>query len=165
MIFVCIKDSILLNSFYLFSFESDKQTLSRIPILQSLNGKSEPITLLDWILQKDTQNSLDELYCLDELNYFDQEKLDKLKADIEKTLQKCNNSEYKEIHGLENRLAALDKIMFDAKKVFDKQGILTKGLTQNHSRMSDLRDLSILPDLCHSHKEQLEMMLKQVCII
>lgn len=116
---------------------------------------------MDWILRKDTQNSLDELYCLDELNHFDQKKLDDLKDSIDATLKKCDNSEMKEIRGLENRLAALDKMMFDAKKVFDKQGILTKGLTQNQSRMTDLRDPSILPDLCHSHKEQLEVMLKQ----
>ncbi|KAH9401113.1 Autophagy- protein 11 [Tyrophagus putrescentiae] len=146
------------------SFESDKQTLARIPILKSLYAKGDhdsPMTLLDWIQLKDTKNSLDELYCLDELHTFDAEKLKELKSSIDSTIGECANSDMKEIRGLENRLAALDKLMFDAKKLFENQGILTKSFRQNSSRASEFRDISILPDLCDSQKEPLETMLKQ----
>lgn len=150
--------------FLCFSFESDKQTLARIPILKSLYAKGDhdsPMTLLDWIQLKDTKNSLDELYCLDELHTFDAEKLKELKSSIDSTIGECANSDMKEIRGLENRLAALDKLMFDAKKLFENQGILTKSFRQNSSRASEFRDISILPDLCDSQKEPLETMLKQ----
>ena len=119
------------------------------------------MTLLDWIQLKDTKNSLDELYCLDELHTFDAEKLKELKSSIDSTIGECANSDMKEIRGLENRLAALDKLMFDAKKLFENQGILTKSFRQNSSRASEFRDISILPDLCDSQKEPLETMLKQ----
>ena len=152
--------------YFFLSFEEDKKILSKIPILKGLYPKNESyntLTLLQWILQKDNENSLDELYCYEELQQCDQESLDSLKQEIEATLKSCYNSDMKEIKGLDNRLHLLDKYMHEAKKFFEKQNILMKGFSQNQTRLSDCKDPSILPDLCQNHKEQLQSMLDIHC--
>lgn len=149
---------------YLFfhSFEDDKDILSKIPILKGLFPMSESyhkLSLLEWILQKDKGNSLDDLYCLEELQQYDQDKLETLLEEVDFSLKSCEKSDMKEIKGLDLRLQTLDKMMHEARKYFDKQNILMKGFSQNHTRLTDCRDMSILPDLCQTHQEQLKTML------
>ncbi|KAH9515961.1 Autophagy- protein 11 [Dermatophagoides farinae] len=146
------------------NFKADKEILAKIPILHSLIPKMDDsqycqISLLDWILQKDSHNVLDVLFCMEELNEYDEEKLGNLRSDVNSVLSECNNSDMKEIKGLTQRLSALEQFIRAAKKNYEKQGILTKGFKQNQSRISDLKDPSILPDLCQNHSEQLQTML------
>lgn len=152
---------------FLECFENDKQLLSRIPLLKSLcsennpdlkSDSSEELALLDWI-NCGKEDALNDVYCFDELNHFDQEKLDDLRMNFNSTLKKCENDQNIVIKGLEDRLFALDKLMMEAKNIFDKQGILAKSFTQTQTRMMNINDPSILPDLCSNMQEQLDMML------
>ncbi|XP_075678502.1 autophagy-related 17 [Dermatophagoides pteronyssinus] len=151
------------------NFKTDKELLGKIPILNSLismktmddssHSTNYQLSLLDWIQQKDNHNILDELFCMEELNDYNDEKLENLRTDISNVLGECNNMDMKEIKGLTQRLSALEQFIRTAKKNFEKQGILTEGFKQNQSRISDLQDPTILPDLCQNHSEQLQTML------
>ncbi|KPM06134.1 Synaptonemal complex protein 1-like protein [Sarcoptes scabiei] len=145
------------------NFNQDKKILSKMPLLKCLISKSEnleEVSLLEWIIKKDSHNSLDEINCLEELEEYDEDRLSKIKINVASILTRSTNSDMKEIKGLEQRLSALEKLICEAKNIFEIQGILTKSFNQNKTRISDLRDVSILPDLCHNHKEQLQLMLK-----
>lgn len=129
--------------------------------MKCLVRKSEidsEITLLNWILKKDSKNSIDELYCLTELEEYTSENLERIKEGVQNMLQECDNCEMKEIRGLEQRLAALDKIKFEIKKTIEFQEFYKENINQNKTRIKDLRDPSILPDLCENHHEQLQSM-------
>jgi RB1-inducible coiled-coil protein 1 len=147
------------------------KVLAKIPILPALisneqNSNSSDdyvaISLLEWISQKDNQNSLEQVaeHCSRGLEQFDLQQLSKVKAEVEEILDSCNNSNMKEVKGLEERLYGLEKLMCEAKKIVDEQRDLAQAFYQNQTRASNLRDPSILPDLCASHKQQLEVMLK-----
>jgi RB1-inducible coiled-coil protein 1 len=147
------------------------KVLAKIPILPALisneqNSNSSDdfvaISLLEWISQKDNQNSLEQVaeHCSRGLEQFDLQQLSKIKAEVEEVLDSCNNSNMKEVKGLEERLYGLEKLMCEAKKIVDEQRDLAQAFYQNQTRASNLRDPSILPDLCASHKQQLEVMLK-----
>ena len=149
------------------------KTLAKIPILENLlpnssNSNEESaeekssITLLEWISRKDTQNSLEKVAqdCCRGLEQFDLEQLSKIKSEVETVLESCNQSSMKEVKGLEERLYGLEKLMCEAKKIVEEQRDLAQAFYQNQTRASNLRDPSILPDLCASHQQQLQVMLK-----
>lgn len=50
--------------------------------------------------------------------------------------------------------------MNEAKKIVQEQSELAQGFHQNKSRVSNLNDVSVLPDLCLSHQRQLSVMLE-----
>ncbi|KAK7099647.1 RB1-inducible coiled-coil protein 1-like isoform X2 [Littorina saxatilis] len=69
-------------------------------------------------------------------------------------------SEMKSIRGLEERLYGLDKLVQSAKTTMDGQDNMTKGFELNWGRLQkDVKDTSILPDLCTSHRSQMKEML------
>ncbi|CAG2107822.1 unnamed protein product [Medioppia subpectinata] len=173
------------------NFDEDIKTLSEIPILHNLmtsvntnetnDQNKESTSLLEWISQRDNQNSLDQLsqhcewisqrdnqnsldqlsqHCGQGLEQFDSEQLLRVKDEVKEVMDSCNQSNMKEVKGLEERLYGLEKLMCESKKIVDEQRDLAQAFYQNQARASNLRDPSILPDLCASHQQQLQVMLK-----
>ncbi|KAJ8306226.1 hypothetical protein KUTeg_016771, partial [Tegillarca granosa] len=152
------------------------QLLSKIPVLQCLlqqssnfsnkssssSGSSESgKSLLDWISSQDPQHSLQDMIdqCLKATEQLDQSVLETLTSEVQETFKQVHNPSMKEVKGLEDRLYGLDQIMSGAKNVVREQSDMAQGFVQNQNRVSNLRDKSILPDLCSSHKKQLVVMV------
>lgn len=98
--------------------------------------------------------------CTRELEVFDKNIMETLKEEIEKTVESACREDMKEIKGLEERLRGLDSLMHDARKFLQEQSDLAQSFQANQARASNLGDLSILPDLCASHRNQLIVMQK-----
>ena len=64
----------------------------------------------------------------------------------------------KEIRGLGDRLSGLEQLLLEAKRLVQEQHDLAQAFLHNQQRASGLKDTSILPDLCASHKQQLAVM-------
>nr|CAD7195119.1 unnamed protein product [Timema douglasi] len=90
---------------------------------------------------------------------FDERVMDGLKSEVEQVLSAANKTGMKEIKGLEERLFGLEQLMFETKTIVQEQGDLAQSFLQNQTRANNLGDPSILPDLCASHRRQLQVML------
>ncbi|XP_041357355.1 RB1-inducible coiled-coil protein 1-like isoform X2 [Gigantopelta aegis] len=125
------------------------------------DGTDHTTTLFEWISSQDPHHSLNEMVeqCVRATEQFDEKILDTLKSEVQQTVEAVNNPSMKEVKGLEDRLYGLDQFMSGAKKLVKEQLDMATGFIQNQSRLSNLRDKSILPDLCDSHKKQLQVML------
>nr|CAD7399452.1 unnamed protein product [Timema cristinae] len=121
----------------------------------------DPVTLLQWISAKDNQSSLQQVaeHCMRGLEQFDERVMDGLKSEVEQVLSAANKTGMKEIKGLEERLFGLEQLMFETKAIVQEQGDLAQSFLQNQTRANNLGDPSILPDLCASHRRQLQVML------
>nr|CAD7571113.1 unnamed protein product [Timema californicum] len=93
------------------------------------------------------------------LEQFDERVMDGLKSEVEQVLSAANKTGMKEIKGLEERLFGLEQLMFETKTIVQEQGDLAQSFLQNQTRANNLGDPSILPDLCASHRRQLQVML------
>ncbi|XP_076463339.1 RB1-inducible coiled-coil protein 1-like [Babylonia areolata] len=69
------------------------------------------------------------------------------------------NPEYRCIRGIEDRLFGLDKLTNNAKAIVDMQRTTREGFKSNWSRLENEKDPSILPDLCTSHRRQVQEVL------
>lgn len=120
------------------------------------------VTLLMWISTADNQSSLEQVaeQAQRGLEQFDEKVLEVLKKEIATALTTANNSEMKEIKGLEERLFGLEQLMVETKKTVQEQTDLAQALQQNQTRATSLNDPSVLPDLCNSHRKQLLLMLQ-----
>lgn len=108
--------------------------------------------------------------------------------EIQNVIIKSEKKELKEIKGLSDRLCGLEQLMVEAKMHFQSQANSAKSFQQvsfffkqfnnkklrfsvyiqNQTRYGNLKDPSILPDLCVFHKNQLILMLDnhtQICDI
>lgn len=167
------------------TFDEDLHVLSKIPVLPALldeedsghgsNGVStdgsrpsssmltgaKNKTLLDWINQAGN-NSLEQVAdsCYRSLEQLDQQLVETVDQKIASSLEGANNSQMKEIRGLGDRLSGLEQLLLDAKKKVNEQQDLAAAFLQNQARASGLRDNSILPDLCASHRQQLLVMIR-----
>nr|CAD7437975.1 unnamed protein product [Timema bartmani] len=121
----------------------------------------DPVTLLQWISAKDNQSSLQQVaeHCMRGLEQFDERVMDGLKSEVEQVLSAANKTGMKEIKGLEERLFGLEQLMFETKAIVQEQSDLAQSFLQNQTRANNLGDPSILPDLCASHRRQLQVML------
>lgn len=164
----------------LHSFADTLSLLGKIPVMPSLleargshsgdsgvsassKDPSQPsISLLEWISSKDNQRSLDQLaeLCLKGLAQFNTDILNTIEQDVNATLEAVNNQNMKEVKGLGDRLFGLEQLMSEAKKIVQEQADMAQSFLQNQTRASHLRDTSVLPDLCNSHRKQLLVMLK-----
>ena len=54
--------------------------------------------------------------------------------------------------------SSLELLLLEAKRLVQEQQKLAAAFVQNQQRASGLRDNSILPDLCASHRQQLNVM-------
>lgn len=165
------------------NFNVDLGTLAKIPILPALREQAEGLlspdeqpsqsvkeseiredvfSLLRWISAKDNQSSLEQVaeQCSRGLEQFDEKVMESLKADVNAAIDNANKQDMKEIKGLGERLFALEQLMAQTKKLVLDQGELAQGFLQNRSRANNLGDASVLPDLCMSHRRQLQVMLQ-----
>ncbi|XP_046746748.1 RB1-inducible coiled-coil protein 1 isoform X2 [Diprion similis] len=122
----------------------------------------QDLSLLRWISAKDNQSSLEQVaeQCSRGLEQFDERVMESLKSEVNSAIEAANKQDMKEIKGLGERLYGLEQLMFEAKKLVQEQGDLAQAFLQNQNRASNLGDASILPDLCASHKRQLQVMLQ-----
>ena len=94
--------------------------------------------------------------CYRSLERLDEELYSQLAHMVEKTLGAADTREMKEVKGMSDRLSGMDKIMMEVKKLMQEQNDLCVALVSNKNRSVGLRDTSILPDLCDSHRKQVE---------
>lgn len=161
------------------TFDEDLHTLSKIPVLPALVSGFEPqdsghegsrpascqgknkISLLEWI-QQGTNHSLEQVAdsCYRSLEQLDSIMLETIEGKVSSCVEGANNNQMKEIRGLGDRLSGLEQLLLDAKKKVVEQTDLGAAFSQNQARASNLRDPSILPDLCASHRQQLLVMAR-----
>ncbi|XP_046839067.1 RB1-inducible coiled-coil protein 1-like [Xenia sp. Carnegie-2017] len=151
------------------SFPTIIDQLSRLPVFECLindeikssssnNGK---FSLLDWINAQDERNSLNDTVkqCEDALAQFENSSLLEIQKDRVQVLGDVSNTNMKEIGGLEERLAMLEKLKEKACAFSEEQADMAKGFFQNQMRAQNIGDPSVLPDLCSSHQAQLSLMM------
>nr|CAH7722813.1 unnamed protein product [Callosobruchus chinensis] len=167
---------------FLKYFHSDLEVLQRIPVLsvlleldkQNLEGSKtseenlnmdeistgKEMTLFEWISTADSKNTMDQLYehCAKGLETFNGKAFETLKGEIAAILLESDNNKMKEVKGLGERLFGLENLIVQVKKLVKHQGELAQSFLNNQSRASNTKDPSVLPDLCMSHKQQLQMM-------
>ncbi|XP_056148709.1 RB1-inducible coiled-coil protein 1 [Lampris incognitus] len=119
------------------------------------------VTLLDWINVQDRPNDVESVVrkCFDSINRLDPRIIQPFLADCRDTISKLDNQNMKAIKGLEDRLYALDQMIASCKKLVNEQKELAQGFLANQKRAENLKDTSVLPDLCLSHANQLMIML------
>ena len=159
------------------NFDEDIAVLHRIPVFPALlNPKINPemsmvsstsfssdsVSLLEWINTKGSPQSLQQVAegCYRSLQKLDQDLLEELKGKVNTASDGAQNQQMKEIRGLGDRLAGLEQLLIEAQKLVKEQQELAAAFLQNQQRASGLRDVSILPDLCASHRQQLLVMRK-----
>ncbi|XP_069548240.1 RB1-inducible coiled-coil protein 1 isoform X1 [Brachyistius frenatus] len=125
------------------------------------NPPSFNVTLLDWINVQDRPNDVESVVrkCFDSINRLDPRIIQPFLADCRDTIAKLDNQNMKAIKGLEDRLYALDQMIASCKKLVNEQKELAQGFLANQKRAENLKDTSVLPDLCLSHTNQLMIML------
>lgn len=119
------------------------------------------VTLLDWINVQDRPNDVEAVVrkCFDSINRLDPRIIQPFLSDCRETITKLDNQNMKAIKGLEDRLYALDQMIASCKKLVNEQKELAQGFLANQKRAENLKDTSVLPDLCLSHANQLMIML------
>lgn len=163
------------------NFDEDLAVLHRIPVFPSLleaeagdrsmvgsvildpdRGDEGGLTLLGWIQTRGSPQPLEEIAerCYRALGSLTAQSLEELEADVAAAVEASLNENMKEIKGVGDRLQRLEKLLLSAKKTCREQRDLGQAFAQNQARSSGLRDASILPDLCASHREQLRVMTK-----
>ncbi len=164
------------------TFDEDIAVLHQIPVFPSLlktNANPEmsmanshflaaaaydsEVSLLEWINARGSNNmSLEKVAdgCYRSLQNLDQESLDELRTEVVKAIEDSKNDQMKEIGGLGERLSGLEQLHTEAKRLVKEQQDLAAAFVQNQQRASNIRDASILPDLCASHRQQLMVMVK-----
>ncbi|XP_044522248.1 RB1-inducible coiled-coil protein 1 [Gracilinanus agilis] len=119
------------------------------------------VSLLDWINVQDRPNDVESLVrkCFDSMNRLDPRFIQPFLADCRQTVAKLDNQNMKAIKGLEDRLYALDQMIASCSRLVNEQKELAQGFLANQKRAENLKDTSVLPDLCLSHANQLMIML------
>ncbi|XP_061550163.1 RB1-inducible coiled-coil protein 1 isoform X1 [Phycodurus eques] len=133
--------------------DEDIPTLGHVPQFN--------VTLLDWINVQDRPNDVESVVrkCFESINRLDPRIIQPFLADCRDTIAKLDNQNMKAIKGLEDRLYALDQMIASCKKLVNEQKELAQGFLANQKRAENLKDTSVLPDLCLSHTNQLMIML------
>uniref|UniRef100_A0A8D0BWF7 RB1-inducible coiled-coil protein 1 n=1 Tax=Salvator merianae TaxID=96440 RepID=A0A8D0BWF7_SALMN len=119
------------------------------------------VSLLDWINVQDRPNDVESLVrkCFDSMSRLDPRIIQPFLADCRQTIAKLDNQNMKAIKGLEDRLYALDQMIASCSRLVNEQKELAQGFLANQKRAENLKDTSVLPDLCLSHANQLMIML------
>ena len=74
--------------------------------------------------------------------------------------ESLDNTNMKEIKGLDERLAGLQQILQNVQTLTQSQADMAQGFQKNQVRALNIGDPSVLPDLCTSHQKQLMMLTK-----
>ncbi|NXI49804.1 RBCC1 protein, partial [Chloroceryle aenea] len=119
------------------------------------------VSLLDWINVQDRPNDVESLVrkCFDSMSRLDPRIIQPFLAECRQTIAKLDNQNMKAIKGLEDRLYALDQMIASCSRLVNEQKELAQGFLANQKRAENLKDPSVLPDLCLSHANQLMIML------
>ncbi|KAM6282982.1 RB1-inducible coiled-coil protein 1 isoform 1-T2 [Porphyrio hochstetteri] len=119
------------------------------------------VSLLDWINVQDRPNDVESLVrkCFDSMSRLDPKIIQPFLAECRQTIAKLDNQNMKAIKGLEDRLYALDQMIASCSRLVNEQKELAQGFLANQKRAENLKDPSVLPDLCLSHANQLMIML------
>ncbi|XP_023246260.1 RB1-inducible coiled-coil protein 1 isoform X2 [Copidosoma floridanum] len=122
-------------------------------------GDDSAISLFSWITSKG-KVSLDQTVeeCARILNQLDEATYQQSKNEALALIVQTKRQDKKEIQGLSERLFQLEQVVEQAKKAVSEQAELSQGFQQNMTRVNNLKDDSVLPDLCASHKNQLQVM-------
>jgi hypothetical protein len=162
------------------TFDNDLAVLHRIPVFPALlnpdvnpemsmvssisfsSGSNESVSLLEWINSRGSSQSLELVAesCYKSLQQLDHELLDDLRTKVNNAVEGAQNSQMKEVRGLGDRLSGLEQLLLEAKRIVTEQQELAAAFLQNQQRAYGLKDASILPDLCASHRQQLLVMKK-----
>uniref|UniRef100_A0A2K5Q0A1 RB1-inducible coiled-coil protein 1 n=1 Tax=Cebus imitator TaxID=2715852 RepID=A0A2K5Q0A1_CEBIM len=120
------------------------------------------VSLLDWINVQDRPNDVESLVrkCFDSMSRLDPRIIRPFIAECRQTIAKLDNQNMKAIKGLEDRLYALDQMIASCSRLVNEQKELAQGFLANQMRAENLKDASVLPDLCLSHANQLMIMLQ-----
>ncbi|XP_032593689.1 RB1-inducible coiled-coil protein 1 isoform X2 [Drosophila grimshawi] len=137
--------------------EQEEQTSSK-----HQQQQQHQLNLLQWISSKGNHTALQQMCdeCVQGLETFSVEIYDKLKLDVQNIIKVAKQTDVKEIKGLSDRLYRLDELKYKIRKMVQDQREQATALQQNESRALNLRDDSVLPDLCLSHRSQLQVMLE-----
>lgn len=134
---------------------------SQVLLAQSLAQRKAQMTLYSWINTQDPKNRMEDV--INNLSTGTTQMNEALEEKVSGEVRDATNyiqaPEMKEVKGLEDRLYGLDQLMSSARKLLEEQRHMAQGFMQNQTRVADLKDNSILPDLCSSHKRQLTQML------
>lgn len=138
--------------------QSEEQSNSNSKLLQQ--QQQHQLNLLQWISSKGNHAALQQMCdeCVQGLNTFSEDIYEKLKLEVQNIIKMAKQSDVKEIKGLSDRLYRLDEFKYKIKKIVQDQREQATALQQNESRALNLRDNSVLPDLCLSHRSQLLVM-------
>ncbi|KAM3927829.1 RB1-inducible coiled-coil protein 1 isoform 2-T2 [Leptodactylus fuscus] len=119
------------------------------------------VSLLDWINVQDRPNDVESLVrkCFDSMSRLDHRIIQPFLAECRQNVAKLDNQNMKAIKGLEDRLYALDQMIASCSRLVNEQKELAQGFLANQKRAENLKDPSVLPDLCLSHANQLMIML------
>ncbi|XP_053960571.1 RB1-inducible coiled-coil protein 1 [Anastrepha ludens] len=140
-------------------------TTTSIPTVNhesSSNSCTRPkLNLLQWITSKENQNRLMTMCeeCIQGLATFDKDVYAQLRSEAQYILKQAGQQDIREIKGLGDRLCKLEEFRFKIKRMGQDQKELSTAFQQNQNRANNLRDASILPDLCASHQSQLAVMV------
>lgn len=120
------------------------------------------VSLLDWINVQDRPNDVESLVrkCFDSMSRLDPKIIQPFVIECHQTIAKLDNQNMKAIKGLEDRLYALDQMIASCGRLVNEQKELAQGFLANQMRAENLKDASVLPDLCLSHANQLMIMLQ-----
>lgn len=120
------------------------------------------VSLLDWINVQDRPNDVESLVrkCFDSMSRLDPRIIRPFIVECRQTIAKLDNQNMKAIKGLEDRLYALDQMIASCGRLVNEQKELAQGFLANQKRAENLKDASVLPDLCLSHANQLMIMLQ-----
>ncbi|XP_069635432.1 RB1-inducible coiled-coil protein 1 isoform X2 [Haliaeetus albicilla] len=139
-------------------------TVQDIETAVELKDDDQPsfnVSLLDWINVQDRPNDVESLVrkCFDSMSRLDPRIIQPFLAECRQTIAKLDNQNMKAIKGLEDRLYALDQMIASCSRLVNEQKELAQGFLANQKRAENLKDPSVLPDLCLSHANQLMIML------
>ncbi|XP_006901672.1 PREDICTED: RB1-inducible coiled-coil protein 1-like [Elephantulus edwardii] len=120
------------------------------------------VSLLDWINVQDRPNDVESLVrkCFESMSRLDPRTIRPFLAECRQTIAKLDHQNMKAIKGLEDRLYALDQMIASCSRLVNEQKELAQGFLSNQMRAENLKDASVLPDLCLSHANQLMIMLQ-----
>lgn len=147
----------------LSQFTDTLSLLEKVPLLPKLLPTSEEITLMQWISHQDQKSTLMQMghQCQKAVDQFSDQILEGLDKDCAKCLDAAEKPSMKEIKGLGERLFGLGQLVANAKGILTNQAEMAQGLVQNQTRVTNINDSSVLPDLCVSHQRQLDVMLQK----
>jgi len=139
-----------------------QERVSQTSTSSSSLARRHNLNLLQWISSKGNHSALQLMSdeCIQGLDIFSAEIYEKLKEEVKQIIKMANQGEVKEIKGLGDRLCKLEEFKFRIKKMVQEQKEQALALQQNEARAQNLRDNSVLPDLCLSHRSQLQVMLE-----